>query len=112
MRSLSLVALVVGSFALAGCNREAKDFEAMCHVLERSGVSAGLDPSVRSQRIGQWIEDHIHTERARRAWRAIGQSNVSPEQKREMMRREAAEAGYNGPCPLFGSNGPAEQSGR
>jgi hypothetical protein len=100
MKTHTLAAAVVVTIALSGCNREAKDFEAICHVVERSGVDPSLPAALRVARMAEWIDVNVRTDRARRTFAAA--SGVSPEQRRAMIQRAAAEAGYHGSCPLFG----------
>ena len=100
MKTQTLAAVLVGAIALSGCNREAKDFEAICLVVERSGVDPAMPPSLRAMRMAEWIDANVRTDRARRTFAAVG--GASPDQKRAMIQRAAAEAGYHGPCPFFG----------
>lgn len=92
--------VLVAAIALGGCNREAKDFEAICHVVERSGVAPSMEPSQRAQQMSQWLERNVHSGRAKRVLAAI--VHLPPDQKRAIVQREAAAAGYHGSCPLYG----------
>jgi hypothetical protein len=105
-----MCAALAAALGIASCRREAKDFEALCNVVERSGVPANADPSERSQRISRWVEHNVRSERAMRAWRAV--AFAPPEQKRAIIERAAREAGYDGPCPLFGAEGAVVESNR
>lgn len=93
---------LVGAAVLAmGCDPVKSDFERLCHAQERSG-STGTTPEDYANAL-RWADRAMRTQEARGVIAKV--STMSPYDKGQYLRAEAAKAGVS-PCPLADSWAP------
>ena len=100
MRRLVMVLGVIATVGFAGCGPSpaARDFEKICNAEAMSGAAAVADPAAKALTIAKWLEANISSEEAASTMSGLGMA--APDQRGELLKRAAAEAGYTGPCPM------------
>ena len=74
------------------------DFDLICNSVARSGAAKEKDPSMKAQKIANYLLSHIATKQAMHVMQSMG--GMLPEEKPAALKRAAADAGYKGPCPF------------
>jgi len=96
-----LVVSVIALAALAaacGPSPAARDFEKVCNAEAMSGAAAVADPSGKAVAIAQWLQANVTSDEVARTMDSL--ATAAPDQRGELLKRAAAEAGYTGPCPM------------
>jgi hypothetical protein len=92
-RLIALIALVA-----CGCSSAGSDYEKICNAEALSGAAAMTDPSQKAMTVAQWIQENVKAGDAVNVMQALAMA--APDQRGELLKRAAAEAGYTGPCPM------------
>ena len=103
MRRLTVAAICL-ALAGAACSRGKesgptayqRDIDRLCHAQTHSGADE-LDPGQRPVAIAQWLSENLETSEVREV--LVEFQAGTPEQKRAILEREAAEVGLPD-CPL------------
>jgi hypothetical protein len=74
------------------------DFDLICHAVTRSGAAKEKDPRTKAERIATNLLGHIMTKQAMHVMQSMG--GLLPEDKPAALKKAAADAGYQGPCPF------------
>jgi hypothetical protein len=90
--------VIVALVALAGCKRDREvDMEKICNAEKLSGADKAPE-GTRAQHMAVWLDKELKTQYAMEVFKEL--ASIEPQIRAGWLKTKAANAGYDGPCPI------------